>query len=113
MFASQGQDERPTSIPLAVYKLYVADGREEPVRGLRFRGFSARNLKDIIAAGDEPFVFHFIDSGSPFALMEGTYGAETSVIAPSVLMEDVEFKGTEEQRPRLPVVPHPYFSRAR
>lgn len=111
IFSGHGQDERPTSIPLAVYKLYVADGREEPVRGLRFRGFGVRNLKDIIAAGDQPFVFHFIDSGSPFALMEGTYGAETSVIAPSVLMEDVELKGAEEQRPRLPVVPHPYFTR--
>jgi len=113
IFSGQGRDERPTSIPLAIYKVYVADGREEPVRGLRLQGFSTRNLKDIIAAGDEPFVFHFIDSGSPFALMEGTYGAETSVIAPSVLMEDVELKGAEEQRPKLPVVPHPYFSRAR
>ena len=113
IFSGQGQDERPTSIPLVIYKVYVANGREEPVRGLRFRGFSHRNLKDIIAAGDEPFVFHFIDSGSPFALMEGTYGAETSVIAPSVLMEDVELKGAEEQRPKLPVVPHPYFSRAK
>jgi len=111
IFSGQGQDERPTSIPLAVYKVYAADGREEPVRGLRFHGFSMRNLKDIIAAGDEPHVFDFIDSGSAFALMEGSYGAETSVVAPSVLMDDVELKGSEEQRPRLPVAPHPYFAR--
>ncbi len=111
IFSGQSQDDRPTSIPLAVYKVYVADGREEPVRGLRFRGFSTRNLKDIIAASAEPFVFHYIDSGAPFAMMEGTYGAETSVIAPSILMEDVELKATEEQLPRLPVVPHPYFSK--
>jgi predicted Zn-dependent protease len=111
LFSGQGRDDRPTSIPLAVYKVYVADGREEPVRGLRLQGFSVRSLKDIIAAGDEPFVFDFIDSGSPFALMEGTYGAESSVVAPSVLIEDVELKAGEEQRPRLPVAPHPYFSR--
>jgi predicted Zn-dependent protease len=111
LFSGQGREERPTSIPLAVYKVYVADGREEPVRGLRLQGFSVRNLKDIIAAGDEPFLFDFIDSGSPFALMEGTYGAESSVVAPSVLIEDVELKAGEEQRPRVPVVPHPYFSR--
>ena len=112
IFSGQSQEERPTSIPLAVYKVYVSDGHEEPVRGLRFRGFSVRNLKDIIAAGDEPFVFDFIDSGSAFAIMEGTYGAETSVIAPSILIEDLELKASEEQLPRLPVVPHPYFARA-
>ncbi|HYM11046.1 MAG TPA: metallopeptidase TldD-related protein, partial [Bryobacterales bacterium] len=112
MFSGQSQEERPTSVPLAVYKIYVADGHEEPVRGLRFRGFSVRNLKDITAAGDQPFAFHFIDSGAAFAMMEGTYGAETSVIAPSVLMEDVELKGSEEQLPGLPVVPDPYFAAA-
>ncbi len=111
LLSGQSEDERPTSIPLAVYKVYVPDGREEPVRGLRFRGFTVRNLKDILAAGDQPVVFHYIDSGSPFAVMEGSYGAESSVVAPSVLIEDVELKGGEEQRPRLPVVPHPYFSR--
>jgi len=110
LFSGLGQEERPTSVPIAVYKVYVADGREEPVRGLRFRGLSPRSLKDIVAAGDEPLVFDFIDSGNPFAVMEGTYGAEISVVAPSVLIEDVELKIGEEQRPRLPVAPHPYFT---
>jgi predicted Zn-dependent protease len=113
MLSGQGQEQRPSSFPIAVYKVYVADGREEPVRGVRFAGLSVRTLKDIIAAGDQAYVFDYIDSGSPFAVMEGSYGAETSVIAPSFLVEDVELKGGEEQRPRLPVVPHPYFSQAR
>jgi hypothetical protein len=110
MFSGQGQDQTPTSMPLAVYKVYVADGREEPVRGLRFHGFSVRSLKDIIAASDTPTVFHFIDTGAAFAQLEGSYGAETSVIAPSVLIDDVELRGGDEQRPNLPIVPHPYFS---
>ena len=113
MFSGQGQDQTPTSMPLAVYKVYVADGHEEPVRGLRFHGFSVRSLKDIIAASDTPTVFHFIDAGAAFAQLEGSYGAETSVIAPSVLIDDVELRGGEEQRPNLPIVPHPYFSAAR
>ncbi len=112
IFSGQSGEDRPTSIPLAVYKVYASDGHEEPVRGLRFRGFSVRNLKDIIAAGDQPFVFDYIDNGGPFALMEGAYGAETSVIAPSILVDDVELKGSEEQLPGLPVVPHPFFTRA-
>jgi TldD protein len=108
--SGQGQGSRPTSTPIAVYKVYVSDGREEPVRGLRLHGFSVRNLRDIIAAGDEPFVFHYIDTGAPFPRMEGSYGAETSVIAPSVLIDDVELRGGEEERPNLPIVPHPYFA---
>ncbi len=46
---------RPVSIPLYVYRLYP-DGREEMVRGERFRGLNARSLKDILAAGDDSAV---------------------------------------------------------
>ena len=47
----------PVSAPVLVYKVYP-DGREELVRGLRFRGLNARSLKDILAAGDDSNVFH-------------------------------------------------------
>ena len=52
---------RPVSTPILVYKVYP-DGREELVRGLRFRGFNARSLKDILAAGDDSAAFEFMDS---------------------------------------------------
>ena len=41
-----------SSMPVLVYRVYP-DGREELVRGLRFRGLNARSLKDILAAGDD------------------------------------------------------------
>src|SRR6185369_6537453 len=53
---SGGGSARPVSIPILAYRVYP-DGREELVRGLRFRGFNARSFKDILAASDENVVF--------------------------------------------------------
>jgi hypothetical protein len=44
---SQGT-AHPVSMPLLVFKVFP-DGHEELVRGMRFRGFNARSLKDILA----------------------------------------------------------------
>ena len=52
------QGGRPVSLPILVYKVYL-DGHEELVRGMRFRGFNVRSLKDILAAGDDAAVFEF------------------------------------------------------
>ena len=97
----------PVSSPILAFKLYL-DGREELVRGLRFRGLNARSLKDILFAGDDSNVFDFLNNQAPFALIGGTtYVAESSVVAPSVLIDDVEMHPVEDELPRLPVVPAP------
>jgi hypothetical protein len=44
----RGACGKPSAPGLSPY----LDGREELVRGVRFRGFNARSLKDILAAGD-------------------------------------------------------------
>jgi hypothetical protein len=98
---------RPVSDPVLVYKVYP-DGREELVRGLRFRGLNARSLKDILAAGDDNNVFDFLNNQAPLALIGGaSYVAESCVIAPSVLVDDVELHPLEEESPKLPIVPAP------
>ncbi len=61
-----GGSNRPVSMPLYTYRLYP-DGREEMVRGVRFRGVNARSLKDILAAGDDSVTFNYLDNGAPFA----------------------------------------------
>jgi hypothetical protein len=97
----------PVSAPVLVYKVYP-DGREELVRGLRFRGLNARSLKDILAAGDDNNVFEFLNNQAPFALIGGaSYVAESCAIAPSVLIDDVELHPLEEELPKLPIVPAP------
>lgn len=101
---------RPLSLPVLVYRLYP-DGREELVRGLRFRGFSSRSLRDIVAASEETTVFDFLDNGAPFALMgAGAFVAECSVIAPSVLFEEMQLERADEEIPVPPVVPPPAAS---
>jgi PmbA/TldA metallopeptidase C-terminal domain len=98
---------RPVSAPVLVYKVYP-DGREELVRGLRFRGLNARSLKDIVAAGDDNNVFEFLNNQAPFALIGGgSYVAESCAIAPSVLIDDVDLHPVDEELPKLPIVPPP------
>ncbi|HTM51587.1 MAG TPA: metallopeptidase TldD-related protein [Bryobacteraceae bacterium] len=105
--ASSGGSAKPVSIPILAYRVY-ADGREELVRGLRFRGFNARSLKDILAASDENYVFDFLDNGAPMALMgSGGSVAQSCVISPSVLIDDLEMERSEEDFPKVPVVPPP------
>ena len=57
---------RPVSLPLLAYRVYP-DGREELVRGLRFKDLTVRSLRDIVAAGGEPAVFDYLENGAPFA----------------------------------------------
>jgi predicted Zn-dependent protease len=105
------QGGRPVSPPILVYKVYV-DGHEELVRGMRFRGFNVRSLKDILASGDDSAVFEFMDNTAPFALIGGAgFTAEASVVAPSILIDDLEMHPSEEELPRLPVVSAPEMTR--
>ena len=94
-----------------IYKVYP-DGREELVRGMRFRSFNARSLKDILAAGNDSVVFEYMNNSAPFALIGGgSYTAETCVVAPSVLIDDLELHPVEDEQPKLPVVTAPDFQK--
>ena len=108
---SQAGSSRPVTLPLLVYRIYP-DGHEDLVRGLRFRGLNARSLKDIVAAGDDSKPFEFLDNQAPFALMGGAgYAANSSVVAPSILIDDLELHPLEDELPKLPVVSPPELAR--
>jgi hypothetical protein len=101
------QGGRPVSMPILVYRVFP-DGREELVRGMRFRGLNARSLKDILAAGNDTNVFEFLDNTAPFALIGGSgYTSEAVVVAPSILIDDLELHPAEDEQPKLPIVPPP------
>jgi hypothetical protein len=103
----QGGGARLLSVPLLVWRV-TADGKEELVRGLRFRRLDARSLKDLVAASDEMHVFDYLENGAPMALVGGGgYLTGVTVIAPSVLIDDLELEPAREDRPKLPVVPPP------
>jgi hypothetical protein len=111
--AQSSGSNRPVSSPILVYRVYP-DGREELVRGLRFRALNVRSFRDIIAASDENFVFDYLENNALFSMMgAGGYVAPTSVIAPGVLFEDLELDPVEDELPRPPVVPPPVISQSR
>jgi PmbA/TldA metallopeptidase C-terminal domain len=110
--AQAGENSRLVTLPLLVYKVYP-DGREELVRGVRFRDLSTRSFKEISAASDENYVFDFIDSNAPFALMgAGSFITSASVIAPAVLFDELELEPIQEEIPKPPIVPPPPLSGA-
>ena len=50
----------------------------------------------------------FLDNGAPMALMgSGGSISQSSVIAPSVLIDDLEMERMEEEFPKIPIVPSP------
>ena len=105
------QGGRPVSIPILAYKVFP-DGREEMVRGLLFRGLNARSLRDILAAGDDAQPFDFMDSQAVFALIgASSFTSEACVVAPSILIDDLELHPLQEETPKLPIVPAPELAR--
>jgi TldD protein len=105
--SQSGGSARPVSPPLLVYRVYP-DGREELVRGLRFRGVSTRTLRDILAGSSETGLFDFINNGAPLAIMgAGGYVAASSVVSPGLLFDEIEFELPQEQLPKSAVVPAP------
>ncbi len=87
--------------PVYAYKVYVDDGREELVRGLEFGPIHARSLKRIVAAGTEQAVYNYIGIGF------GGATPPSSIIAPSVLFEELEVTKIEEELDKLPILDPP------
>jgi hypothetical protein len=102
-----GGGARAAAPPILVYRLY-ADGREELVRGLRFRGLGIRSFRDLLAAGDTQHVHSYIDNGAPLAVVgAGSYVIGCSVAAPSLLFEEVELEVAADDLTKPPIVPPP------
>jgi TldD protein len=106
--AQSGGSARPVSPPILIYRVYP-DGREELVRGLRFRGLSSRStLRDILAASTETAQFDFVNVAAPLAFLgAGGYLAPASVISPGLLFEEIELEPPQDQLPKAPTVPPP------
>jgi TldD protein len=102
-----GGSARPVSPPVLIYRVYP-DGREELVRGLRFRGVSSRSLRDILAASTETTLFDYVNNGAPLArLGAGGFLAPAAVIAPGLLFEEMELERPQDQLQRPAIVPPP------
>lgn len=86
----------PGNSPRLLYRVYVDDGHEELVRGAVFSELDVRSLRaDLIAAGDDQLV-----DNRPG-------GVSMTVIAPSLLFDELEVKRADTSKDKLPDYPAP------
>lgn len=119
LLASFGGNAATDRLPLVVYRYYPADGHEELVRGARISGFNARSLRNIAAIGGDDYVYNFMEnqtagvSGTALgAFGSAQNGLPAAVVAPSLLFDEVEFRGARGEPKRLPILPEPPMSPA-
>ena len=101
-------------LPLLVYRVDVADGKESLIRGARLTGLTVRAIRNIAAIGNDATAFNFMQSqqagfaGTALAAFgSADSGVPSTVIAPSLLLNDVEVHGARGEPERLPLVPPP------
>ena len=101
-------------LPLVVYRLYPDSGREEIVRGARIIGLNSRALRNLAGIGNDNFVFNYMQSqingfaGSALgAFGSAQSGLPASVVAPSLLFDELEVRGARGEAKRLPILPAP------
>jgi predicted Zn-dependent protease len=101
-------------LPLLVYKVYAQDGREEMIRGSRIVGLNTRALRNLGGIGNDNFVYNYMQSQvNGFAgTALGAYGSANgglpaSIVAPSLLFDELEVRGARGEPKRLPLLPAP------
>jgi hypothetical protein len=79
-----------------MYRIKVADGSSEMVRGAELGELNLHSLRSsIVAAGDKPYVYNIAGD------------VPATVIAPPLLLEDLTVKQAHERETRLPFYPAP------
>ena len=82
--------------PRLLYRVYARDGHEELVRGAVFSELDVRALRsDLSAAGNDPLVSNRVG------------GIPSTVIAPSLLFDELQVKRADTSKDKLPEYPAP------
>jgi TldD protein len=82
--------------PRLLYRVYAKDGHEELVRGAVFSELDVRALRsDLSAAGNDPLVSNRLG------------GVSSTVIAPSLLFDELQVKRADTSKDKLPEYPAP------
>jgi TldD protein len=104
-------------LPLIIYKVYPEDGREELIRGSRIVGLNTRALRTISAIGNDSFVYNYMQSqiagfaGTAFgAFGSAQNGLPATMVAPSLLFEELEIRGARGEPKRLPLLSAPQIA---
>lgn len=89
-------------------RVYVADGREEPLRGIKIDDLNLRTLKDIVAAGKDYTVLNTSTRASGVIDFSRVFA---SIIAPPVLLEEVQINPSTTPKQKPVLLTHPYFEK--
>jgi TldD protein len=107
-------------LPLVVYRVYPETGREEVIRGARIIGLNTRALRNLAGIGNDNFVYNYMQSqnngfaGTALgAFGSAQVGLPASVVAPSLLFDELEVRGARGEAKRLPLLPPPPMSPAK
>lgn len=87
--------------PLNIYKLNLKANSIELIKGLDFSQVTPRILRDIVITGDTEYVYNFVyrdDNGNEYPV---------SVVAPAVLIEEMDLVQKKGEIPKLPIVSRP------
>lgn len=86
----------PKLIPRLLYKVWIKDGHEDLVRGANFGELDVRALRNnVVAAGND----YYVDS-RPLNIPH-------SIVAPSILFDELEVKRANQNKEKLPDYPAP------
>ena len=86
--------------PRLLYKVWTKDGHEELVRGAVLGDLDVRALRsDIVAAGDD------------FYIENQSQSIPHSIVAPSILIDELEVKRANQNKEKLPEYPAPAVSK--
>jgi TldD protein len=86
--------------PRLLYRVYASDGHQELVRGAVFNELDVRALRnDLVALGNDPLVSNRAG------------GVPQTIIAPSLLFDELEVKRADTSKDKLPEYPAPDLKR--
>jgi hypothetical protein len=88
--------------PVLLYRVSVADGKEELVRGATFGKMTLRALRDIDCMGDD---------AKAYAVMQGGTQELGGLVTPSVLLKEIELAKPGKETEKPPVLRNPFFEK--
>ncbi len=110
MLSGPGASGANVSAPVLAYRIYTEDGREELIRGIQGGSVSLRALRDIVAAGNHPYVHQLKISNNrnPFSQSSGQ---PASIVSPALLLEEIELQPRSGSQEKPSILSHPYFQK--
>lgn len=102
-FFSSGNSLSP---PILAYKVYVEDGREELIRNISIDDFPIRELRQLLAVGNDQMTLNHISNAGQRGI-----GVPYSVTAPSVLMDEIVLRKDTSTKSKPLILTHPYFDK--